>query len=701
MRALVQCKNRSGRVAPALLLACASALGCIDNGNDVGYRLPQSLGGAAGVASANGGVPNTNGGTPDTSLPPLPRLPGVRASVTGDSVSITLEQPLDDAVDYRVYALPPNQDISLSADGQVSVKNALYRCAGNRQAPPVALDGQAPLTSGYMKTLVEGQDVNGFTRSLADATLGHVYLEAGAGRLPVYALGDAAPTAENENYFMRWTASRVKQYVTSAVERDALLARGFRDDGIVFYVPATESAKTRVIFTSTDAQARYYFNDGAEAAVRQGASSAFLALQNAEPGTAPLMRVYYLNLSNTSHDELVAGKARFERARRQGDSLPLYELHWSGLTQPTTLVVEALNPGCPRLPGLLSPLSLPATADHPAWMTLDEARATSPEGALYVNGQFGEDSRPRAIARVFLNDLAPEPPPALDWSWGFRADDTLGTFVTEPCGDPSGACFQDFRQSSERFDTSFLYVETDRQVLAPLLGELWVMYADLQSGVNGKFRMTPPQKARIDPDTFLHVTMDVNAFTTGRRYPQILISDQDVPVQHQLPNGNSLVIQPYADWPNVFELQVCDHRTWDVNNQCPFVDLDHTFAPDDATKELSLLPNAEVGEHVGLDRSTRFEAYVSTTRAYLLLDGEPYGCVDLPATGAPAGPVTVTFGDVLFHSGNDQLQFYGFPRERLYHDTQRHFDNLGFKSGTPAPDWDETRLPCVNRFFMR
>ena len=694
MWTLVQCKNTTERVTAVGWMAFTLLLsGCIDNGNDVGYRRPLSAGGVAGA-------PNGSGAAPDTTLPPLPRLPGVTANVTGDSVSISV-QPLDQAVDYRVYALPANQDITVGADGQVQVKNAVYRCAGNRQTPPVALDGAAPLTSGYMKTLVDGVDVNGFTRSLDDATLGHVYLDAGKDRVPVYALGDAAPTAENENYFMRWSASRVKQYVTSPSERDALLARGFRDDGIAFYAPAAESASTRWVYSSTDAQARYYFSDGAEAAIRQNPSPAFLALTGAEPDTAPLMRVFYLNLSATSHDELVAGQARFERARRQGDSLPLYELHWSGLTGPTTLVVEALNPGCPSLPGLLSPLSLPANATHPAWLTPDEARATSPEGALYVNGQFAEDSRPRAIARAFLNDVAPEPAPPLDWSWGFRADDSIGTFTSEPCGDPSGNCFQDFRQSSERFDTSFVYVDTQRQALAPLLGELWVMYADLDSGVNGKFRMTPPEKAQLSADAFLHVTMEVNAFTTARRYPQLLISDQDVPVQHQLANGNSLVIQPYGDWPNLFELQVCEHRTWDVNDQCPFADLNHYFDADDPKKELSLAPHAEVGEHVGLDRATRFEVYVSNARAYLLLDGEPYGCVDLPATGVPLGPVTITFGDVLFHSNNDQLQFYDYPRAYLYHDTQRHFDNLGFKSGVAAPPWDAARLPCVSGFFTR
>jgi len=686
---------RSENVAKRALLAWLFALAalvtaCVDNGNDVGSQLLASSGGG-GVS----GDPGASGSLPATTLPPLPRLTGVRASVSGDSVSISFE-PLADAVDYRVYALPQNQDISAAANGEVTIRNAVYRCAGNREVPPVALDGSPTIPGGYMKTLVDGQDVNGYTRSLDEATLGHVYLESGKDRVPVYALGDSDPTAENEFYFMRWTASRVKQYVTSETERAALLARGFRDDGVAFYVPAASGAQTRWINTSTDAKARYYFPDGPEAAARQGLTQAFPVLANPEPGTAPLMRVFYLNLSNTSHDELVAGVPRFERARRQGASLPRFELRWSGLTEKTTLVVEALSAGCPSLLGLLSPISLPANATHPAWLTIDEARAASPEGALYVNGQFAAGSRPSAIARAFV-DVAPQPAPDLDWSWGFRADDTLGDFTSQPCGDPSGNCFQDFRKRSDRFDTSFYYVETDRQVLAPMLGELWVMYADLASGVNGKFRITPLEKAQISADAFLHVTMEVNAFTTLLRYPQIVISDQDPPVQHTLVNGNALVIQTWSDWPNLFELQVCDHRLWEVNIQCPVVDLHHYFDTNDPTKELSLAPHAEVGERLGVDRATRFEAYISTSRAYLLLDGEPYGCVDLPATGVPVGAATVTFGDVLYHSDNDQLQFYPFVHEHLQHDAQRHFDNLGFKSGVPAPAWDLARLPCTSK----
>ena len=87
---------------------------------------------------------------------------------------------------------------------------------------------------------------------------------------------------------------------------------------------------------------------------------------------------------------------------------------------------------------------------------------------------------------------------------------------------------------------------------------------------------------------------------------------------------------------------------------------------------------------------------MQTERAYLFLDGKAYGCVDLPDAGVPAGEVSVTFGDVLYHSGVDALDRYGYYQSKYQKVTRRHFDNLGFKSGVPAPAWDSSRFPCVS-----
>ncbi|MBP7292311.1 MAG: hypothetical protein KBB21_37130, partial [Nannocystaceae bacterium] len=68
----------------------------------------------------------------------------------------------------------------------------------------------------------------------------------------------------------------------------------------------------------------------------------------------------------------------------------------------------------------------------------------------------------------------------------------------------------------------------------------------------------------------------------------------------------------------------------------------------------------------------------------------------------PVGEVTVTWGDVLYHSGVDFAagggaiagNTYLFHRTHLQKTTRRHFDNLGFSSGVAAPAWNEALTPC-------
>src|SRR5262249_51186258 len=153
------------------------------------------------------------------------------------------------------------------------VKNAIYRCGGNRQAPDAPMDGAQGVLGGT-KTLVDGQSVGGFTRVLADATLGYVYVSPGDGRVPVYAVGDPSPNADN-CLFQRWGASRAKQFVSSDADRATLLSQRGRDDGIVFYVPAAAGAGTRTVYTGTDMNTRYYFIDGPEASMRKNKQEAF------------------------------------------------------------------------------------------------------------------------------------------------------------------------------------------------------------------------------------------------------------------------------------------------------------------------------------------------------------------------------------------------------------------------------------------
>jgi hypothetical protein len=674
---------------------------------------------SGGAVSAGGSVSQTGGATgtplggggsggggmivnPDTALPPLPAMTNVTASVVDDNVKIGFD-PFDGARDYRVYALPSDDAISADGEGHITIENALYRCSGDRQAPLTILDGADWYSQvGSIKTLVDSQDVEGYVRALDEAKLGYVYLSAGDGRVPVYALGDPAPDSDVDCDFMggksRWAESRVKRYTTSDTERNELLSQGWRADGIAFYAPASEGAGTLAIHTkppSDQGSRLYYVAGSAEASVRASNELVFHALSDAATDAVPLYRVFYLNSCGRSHDELVATESRFSRARFQGDQQPIFELHWAGIEAETTLVVEALAEGCPYQ-GFLAPVSQAARDPYPEWLTLEQIRDAAPAGQVYINGQHDAANDPRPIARSFLK-VTPGEKPDLDWFMGFNQTDALGTLTDIPCED-GGGCWAQVRQKSDVADMSFIFVEDDRWAAAPMLGELWVTYGDVGADVNGKFRITPPDKGELGSTDFLYATMTVDAFSTGRRYPQILISDQDVPVQWKMENGFALVLQTFAGWPNVYQLEVCDHQFWDVNAQCPAFDMHHVLDPNDPGNVLGLAPNDEVGEHTGLDNSARFEMYASTARVYMYLDGEPYACADLPEGVAKAGPVTVTFGDVLYHSGVDAT--FAYTAQALQISSRRHYDNLGFKSHVAEPSWDESRLPCAKHLLF-
>jgi hypothetical protein len=674
-------------------------------------------GGTSGSGGSKGGTSNVGGsggtstpvvpGEPcnsvESALPSKPCMVNVGVKVRGNSAEIEFD-PIDGAADYRVYELPADDDITVKGDA-LTIKNAVYRCAGTRMTPPAQVDGEPSIPGGGIHTMVDGQDVYGYTRKEAEATLGYVSAVPGDGLVPVYALGDSDKDADNSCYFMRWQESRTKQYVTSESDRDDLLGRSSRDDGIAFYVPAEAGSGTQPIYTGIDGNKnRYYYGDGPEAAKRDKAGTAFNVF--AEPGDdlVPLMRVFYQNACGHSHDELVAGKPRFDRARKQGDASPQTVLHWSGFSGATTLVVEALADGCPNnLPGLLAPISDPVFTDEfgnkrPAWISFEDAKALSPAGEVYVNGQFDAKNNPRPIARSFVK-VKPADPTGLDWFEGFDSNESIGTPEELDCGAPSGMCGFEFRESTDFGETHFLSAEEHRHVYQSLFGELWVMYDDVAADTPGKFRLTAGKMGEISDDKYLYATMEVNAFTTSRRYPQFIISDQPGPVQWNLANGSSLVIQTFGEWPYVYEVEYCDHRPWDVNNQCPRADLYHVYEAGSTDSVKSLLPNAEVGDRTGVDRATHFEIWVSSKRIYTYLDGQPYGCVNLPTSGAPGpGPASVTFGDTLYHSGVDNLEWYTYMKENWQYDTRRHFDNLGFKSGVAAPAWDDSRFPCTSTF---
>ena len=688
-------------------------------------------------------------GAPQTALPPLPTLTNVVVTERDDSVGIDFD-PVDDAVDYRVYPLPSDGDVSTNADGSVTVKNAIYRCAGIRQTFDVANNtnsdgGLTPQSSDG--TGLFTYDGNGYawkTQIPASPTLGYVYVTPGAGRVPVYAL--AGYTLERE---LGWSASRLKVYTTDAAQRQTLIAARWRDDGIAFYAPSSASSDTTTVYSSQTSEpqagktytqyVQYYFAAGdmqAHAKDTTPPAPAFQVLTAAASGTQPLKAVLYEPLEN--HVELAVGNERFQRASQQGPG-PLWHLEWSGLTKPTTLVVEALASGCP-FQGFLSAVHLDAPP-HQTFFTLADLQSASPTGEVFVNGQYdGPGSpavkpgpqglplaganpamqtstmSPKAVARSFVA-VAPQPHKAADWDWyqDFAVGTDLGTVTRLPqeagTGCPPGAFATTCgRWQSDTFDIAAYNIDGDgkTQVLTfgYLLGELWDAFDDTGSDVTGKVRFTARQMTSVpaDPTKFLHAAMSVDIVSTDRRYPQLILSDQPAPVQEGLASAtnNTLLFQAIQGPGPRIELQaihgLVNGHPWDVNNQAP----EHVLVHPDfsSNPDAVIAPDQAIDEHSGADRMTRFDVYVSSGRAYFFLDGAPAGCTQYPAGFAISGPVSFTVGDVLYHEGaGDELvcayqKPFPFLHDHQCTETKRHFDDLGFKSGVAAPDWNEALFPC-------
>jgi hypothetical protein len=418
------------------------------------------------------------------------------------------------------------------------------------------------------------------------------------------------------------------------------------------------------------------------------------------------------------------------------------------VTEPVTLIVEALDSGCPfqGLLGGAALASLPVDSGdnngdtslmNDPISTLSSLQGAAPHGEVYVNGQFDAASKPHPIARGAIA-VSPQPRPAMDFESDFARrpesfTEVLASDGTPDCGltpdlrtragDPD-TCDGGHRMTSPTYDALFLDVDDDRYEAGTVLGELWSGYS------GGRFRFTPKDvKATMSDSSYLHAVMEVSSFSTGRRYPQIVVSQDDMVTSQWLlertpPGATNPNVRPALYFHpidaglgrHILEIEMCNQRQWQVNNHCPWFVLDK-HDPPTTTGVGDNTPHPDLFDRLQDDRATRFDLYVSTQKAYVFLDSKPYACVDIAHRKAvhsdgspiapapmppPAGQVTVTFGDVQYHAGAEAGYFQRYSDFHLNHmlyETVRHFDYVAFKSNEGAPPWDEAANPCITQMY--
>jgi hypothetical protein len=675
-------------------------------------------------------------------VPELPTIQNVRVTMHGDTAIVEFE-PIAGALDYRIYPEPDAADWLIGDKGEVGVKNGIYRCAGDRVFQAREAD-----TANLFDCSLSGCDNarHNYVRSAAEATLGYVYLTPGPDRLPVYRVADPSGGGgfRNADWVVPlYSEANSAEYLTDTTARDALLAKGWRDDGIAFYTAKSATKNVYRIHYAPGADWQgdnvvFFFTDGPEHDARAAQPAAeiadlgqrFTIMDTQEPDSVELHRVTYPG----SFDVLAAGDARFDQVLHQGVK-PVWSLTWPGVTAKTRFIVEALDAGCPFAGGYISAAHADADIDRTSMMpfnqpslTLDEARLTS--GEVFINGQHDPANRPKPVARAYV-DLTPDAPPKMDF---------LATFDQGADWEPFTKWTDNnafiFRNSQWAVDTSGC---TNNFTFGPLLGQLVLGFADGGSSCN--VSITPRQvPTKIAPDHFLHVRMSSDIPSTNRRYPQIMITNvplmddpapdagniDNVPVHSRLGNfpyevagpdmklgtaddipaegGQTIVVQPFGGYQET-QIEYCDTRGWGVSQQCNRANVYGFHAGDyQDTWKQPWTPVPVQGDLAGYDRPVQWDVYSSTTRVYVFMDGKPAACAVLPEGRMPAGPVTVAYRAVIYHCGIDETvtpDDTGHQYEHQYSlcHSDRHMDDFGIDLSVPAPEWDETTLPCGTKWY--
>ena len=686
------------RACVALWFSCGLGAGCSDS-----------------YVIAHGHLPDAAVNCLEPCMSPLPRLPDVQVTMRGDTA--ILEFPgVPAAADYRVFVMPEASALERDDQGRQIVRDAIYRCAGKR----TVADRSEEYGALYPESLVAPD--NGYARSEAEATLGYVFLQPGRGRLAVHRLADpngAGGYANADWIPPLYREANSAEYAIDPERRAELLRMGFRDDGIAFYAPDAGDVTVHRIEYQPDAhqgsRASFYFTDGPEHLARTGGDQSavldfgarFTVHATAVRDAVPLRRVTYR--TGSTFDVLAAGAPAYQRALHQGGAVTA--LAWSGLTGPTTLVVEALDAGCPFPGAHVGAFDTePEEATSYPTRTLDALR--SPDtGEVFVNGQHDPSSRPAPIARAFV-EVAPRARPALDFEARFDDPDELADMTV--IEDSIARVYRNARWSLETSHCG------EGLSFGAVLGQLFLGVPRCRLSLVP--RAFTPHIART---RFLHVRMASDLPSTGRRFPQLLIttarspdaaevaSVAQLPIHErlgplapsQLPGAeSSIVVQTHFSFHEP-QIQFCSRRGWGTTAFCPRANLYGFNAgePDMHWTDERWLPVPVVTDRVGFDRPVQLDVYASTERVYLFIDDQPIGCAQLPADEMPEGAVTVAFGAVVDEPEKDEV-IRGEPgrtyeREFSPLQSDRRMDDLGIAVGVAEPAWDESRLPCATRWY--
>jgi hypothetical protein len=384
------------------------------------------------------------------------------------------------------------------------------------------------------------------------------------------------------------------------------------------------------------------------------------------------------------------------------------------LTEPTNVVVEAIDAPCP-FPGLSAPrhediqvtIDEVPVADRVKFSMYTEAEIRARYGSLVVNGHGagatlaapGPTTPPRVLSRttVRVTPAGRATPRTKDFFDDF--DGTSGPITAVgPADDVGRAHAPGHHFANTKWDFFTYNDHQDAAQVSEARGVLHVVLPDWGQDVFASVVGVPRRPAQLSATTYLHLTWEVASNATGRRYwwvgvcgagqaGQTFSADNhftgrlvQTPFFYQ-PDGynvsaegwNCLQFFPRDGAP--FPLAPTNTRsesdvrvmvnTANASSRGSVVNLSPAQYPDSAARPSwfrqqnasGTLGAPVLDDHLLIAPRSRFDAWVRRDRLVLFVNGEQRLCNDFPSNALTMAEAAVAFAQVLYHSAAERLEF--------------------------------------------
>lgn len=407
--------------------------------------------------------------------------------------------------------------------------------------------------------------------------------------------------------------------------------------------------------------------------------------------------------------------------------VPSNQIEWNnaGDGKKHTLIVQAVDKLGPAPTGNFYDDKLKPRLDSSMMRSmgsmLGSDEGMTADGLVSINGQGAPTNAPRVLAQsepfVVQTDHATKPLPsradASQVMLDTFADDEAASLTRVGSVDPSNGVMTYTLNAGTPKAWTIHYLGADTRDSMPMIESGHFMDTLFDGGTpgtsvplhnsHGVMAMSPDQTADLSGGKLLHLTMEVDAHESGRRWVAFNLAPAADPLTNWYSSNAPINRSDRAFFAQFFPGML----TADVFNG-PTSATNPTPIDDRIVGAAGQAPIGGYhfahwgGNGLGLDNRSRFDLFLTTARFVVFEDGQLVQQAAIPG-GLLFDKARVYFAHYLYHTDNDRAELNRYaPWEHYWlaqfpYSDERHWDNMGFEVLPPAAvpvssDWASLAL---------